>query len=278
VRPRGLTGRADQRRAVAVSAARAWRRFERSLGGRFLEAFVEMRAIDRALALASKLFIAILPLSILITTLLSGQDFGDQLVDRFGLTGSGAQAARSLFATPAQVQAGIGLFGLVILVSSILSFARALERVYLDCWELPALTAGAVRNRMTWLAGCILTVAILSTGNEAAEAAGAGAVGWLLAFVIGGAFFLWTAYVLLGRRVPTRSLLATGAVTATAMLVLAVGSDLVMPGLVTHNTVRYGLIGFAFSLVSWLFAGAVLVVASAILGALLVRSPEAAAR
>jgi membrane protein len=84
--------------------------------------------------------------------------------------------------------------------------------------------------------------------------------------------------VLLGRRVPTRSLLATGAVTATAMLVLAVGSDLVMPGLVTHNTVRYGLIGFAFSLVSWLFAGAVLVVASAILGALLVRSPEAAAR
>jgi hypothetical protein len=270
VRISGATVRNRQRAPGAGSSSRS--------AARFLEAFVELRAIDRALALASKLFIAILPLSILITTLLSGQDFGDQLVDRFGLTGSGAQAARSLFATPAQVQAGIGLFGLVILVSSILSFARALERVYLDCWELPALTAGAVRNRMTWLAGCILTVAILSTGNEAAEAAGAGAVGWLLAFVIGGAFFLWTAYVLLGRRVPTRSLLATGAVTATAMLVLAVGSDLVMPGLVTHNTVRYGLIGFAFSLVSWLFAGAVLVVASAILGALLVRSPEAAAR
>jgi hypothetical protein len=46
----------------------------------------------------------------------------------------------------------------------------------------------------------------------------------------------------------------------------------VMPGLVTHNTVRYGLIGFAFSLVSWLFAGAVLLVAATILGALLART------
>jgi uncharacterized BrkB/YihY/UPF0761 family membrane protein len=248
-------------------------RFQRSLGGRFLEALVELRAIDRALALASKLFIAILPLSILITALLSRQDFGDQLIDRFGLTGSGAAAAHSLFATPAQVQAGIGLFGLVILVSSILSFARALERVYLDCWELPALTTGAVRNRMTWLAGCIVTVVAVSTGNEAAEASGAGFLGWLLAFVTGGAFFFWTAYVLLGRRVPARQLLPTGAVTGAAMLALAVGSDLIMPGLVTHNTVRYGLIGFAFSLVSWLFAGAVLVVASTILGALLVRKP-----
>jgi hypothetical protein len=54
-------------------------------------------------------------------------------------------------------------------------------------------------------------------------------------------------------------------------LALAVGSDVVMPELVTHNTARYGLIGFTFSLVSWLFSGAVLVVSAAILGALLDR-------
>jgi uncharacterized BrkB/YihY/UPF0761 family membrane protein len=251
----------------------AWRRFQQTLGGRFLEAFVEMRAIDRALALASKLFIAILPLSILITALLSGQEFGNELVDRFGLTGSGARAARSLFATPAQVQAGIGLFGLVILVSSILSFARALERVYLNCWELPAMPARAVRNRLLWLASCIVTLAVFSTANDAAQDAGAGVLGWLLAFVVGGAFFLWTAYVLLGRRVPVRRLLVTGVITGAAMLVLSVGSDVIMPDLVTHNTARYGLIGFTFSLVSWLFTGAALVVASAILGALLERTP-----
>jgi hypothetical protein len=248
-----------------------WRRLQQSLAGRFLEAFVEMRAIDRALALASKLFIAILPMSILITALLSGQAFGDELVARFGLTGSGAQAAHTLFATPAQVQAGIGLLGLVILVSSILSFARALERVYLDCWQLPAASAGAVRGRLLWLAGFVVTVTVLSTANDAVESAGAGAVGWLLALAGGGLFFLWTPYVLLGRRVPVHRLVATGVITGAAMLVLAVGSDVIMPDLVSRNTVRYGLIGFTFSLVSWLFSAAVLVVAAAILGALLDR-------
>ncbi len=186
---------------IAAMGAAAWRGFQQSLGGRFLEAFLEMRVIDRALALASKLFIAIMPMSILISALLSGQAFGDELVARFGLTGGGAEAARTLFATPAQVQAGIGLLGLVILVSSILSFARALERVYLDCWELPAITSGAVRARLLWLAGFVVTVSALSTANDAVEAAGASAAGWLIALAGGGVFFLWTPYVLLGRRI-----------------------------------------------------------------------------
>ena len=272
--PRGLASRAaDHRRGAAATGAALWRRFQQTLGGRFLEAFVEMRVIDRALALASKLFIAILPMSILITALLSGEAFGDELVTRFGLTGNGARAARELFATPAQVQAGIGLLGLVILVSSILSFARALERVYLDCWQLSPLPAGAVRSRLLWLASFVVTVAVLSTANDAASEAGANVLGWLLALVAGGVFFLWTPYVLLGRRIPAHRLLATGLVTGAAMLVLAVGSDVIMPDLVSRNTVRYGLIGFTFSLVSWLFSAAVLVVASAILGALLDRTP-----
>lgn len=272
MRPRGLASlAADQRREFVASGTAVWHRFQRSLGGRFLEAFVELRAIDRALALASKLFIAILPLSILITAVLSGDSFGDDLVARFGLTGTGAEAARDLFAAPTQVQAGIGLFGVVILVSSILSFARALERVYLDCWELPAATTGAAGGRLVWLVGCIFTVSLSSTANEAVENADAGALGWIVAMIVGGAFFLWTPYVLLGRRVPAGNLLPTGLLTGAALLVFAVGSDVIMPDLVSHNTVRYGLIGFTFSLVTWLFSGAVLVVAAAILGALVDR-------
>jgi membrane protein len=264
-------------RADAVAAgSRAWRRFQGTLGGEFLETVVEMRVVDRALALASKLFIAILPLSILVTALLSGEAFGDELVSRFGLTGGGADAARTLFATPAQVQAGVGLLGLVILTSSIVSFASVLQRLYLDCWRLdPA--PGAARSRLLWLAGFLIWGAAVTTGHAASSSATEPA-SWLAAFVAGAIFFLWTPYVLLGRRIPPRRLVVTALATGVGMAVLAAGSDLVMPELVTHNTARYGLIGFTFSLVTWLFSGALLVVLAAILGALLDRRLPAGPR
>jgi len=278
VSPRDVASRAlDRREGAAAIAARAWRWFQGTLGGRFVEAWFELRVIERALALASKLFIAILPLSILVTAIVSGQAFGDELVSRFGLTGGGASAARELFAAPAQVQASIGLLGVVILTSSILSFAGALQRMYLDSWRLDP-SAGAARTRLLWLAGLLVWVTLLSIAHETAEGWDAPALSWLLAVVGGGAFFLWTPYVLLGRRVRPRRLLPTALATGVALGVLAVGSDLVMPELVTHNTARYGLIGFTFSLVSWLFSGAVLVVSAAILGALLDRAGAAGPR
>jgi membrane protein len=255
-----------------MSAAAVMRRAEGTLAGRFLHALIELRAIDRSLALASKLFIAILPLSILSTALISGREYGDQLVDRFGLTGSGAEAARTLFASPAQVQAGVGALGLVILGSSVFSFARALERVYLDCWDLSQQQQrAAMRSRGIWLAGFFLALAALSSLHAATAGTSGEGLAVATAGVGGALFFLWTPHVLLGGRVPWRRLLPTAAITGGAMLLLAVGSAIVMPQLVSHNTVRYGLIGFTFSLVSWLFSAAVLLVSAAILGALVDR-------
>jgi membrane protein len=230
---------------------------------------IDLRAVDRALALASKLFIAILPLSILCTAVVSGQDFGTELVARFGLTGEGAHAARVLFASPTQVQGGIGLLGLVILVSSILSFARALERVYLDTWQLPAADTAAVRSRLKWLVGLIVYLVVLSPLKTGLNGLGAESAMRFVSAVGASALFLWTPSVLLGGRVPWRRLLPTAAVTGGAILVLGIGSAIVMPGVVSHNTERYGLIGFTFSMVSWLFVAALVVIAAAVLGKLL---------
>jgi membrane protein len=244
-------------------------RLEDSVAGRFLQEFVALRAIDRALALASKLFIAVLPLSILSTTIVSGRAYSDQIVERFGLTGAGARAARSLFAAPAQVETGIGLLGVVILASSVMSFAQALERTYLDCWTLPPAGATALRDRLSWLAALVVTLAVGSGLRAALSSLHAEAAIWLVAAVIVALFFLWTPYILLGRRVSRHRLVPTAVLSGAGALVLGIGSAIVMPGLVSRNTDRYGLIGFTFSLVSWLFAAALLVISAAILGALL---------
>lgn len=250
--------------AIADTVAAARARLETTFLGRFIERLLELRLVDRSLALSSKLFIAILPLSILSTSLVSNESFGDELVDRFGLNGAGAHAARLLFASPSQVQSGIGLIGALILVSSVLSFARALEAVYLDSWGLEPSPLGALKRRLTWLAGFITYGVVLSPLREIMSDPLAGRI---VAACGAALLFLWTPYVLLGRRVPWRRLVPTGAITGAAILVFGIGSAITLPRQVTQNTDRYGLIGFAFSLVSWLFIAAGVVIAAAVLGA-----------
>src|SRR4249919_799577 len=120
--------------------------------GDVLSLTVRLQPIDRALALASKLFVAVIPLSIILTAVVPGtESFGDTVVDRFGLTGAGAAATESLFATKGEVQGGVTVFGLVVVLYSTFSFARGLQRVYLDAWDLPSLGARGAWRRLIWI-------------------------------------------------------------------------------------------------------------------------------
>jgi membrane protein len=248
------------------AAENAWLRFGHTLAGRFVVRLIELRVVDRSLALASKLFIAILPVSILSNSLVSGQGFGDELVERIGLTGEGAHAARTLFASPNEVQAGFGFLGLLILASSVLSFSRALENVYLDCWRLPPSPHQAFRRRLTWLGGFALYSIVLTPMREVIHGSLAER---LAAAVLAGLLFLWTPYVLMGRRVSWRRLMPTSVITGGSILIAGVCSAIVMPKVLTQDTVRYGLIGFAFGMVPWLFVISAVLIAAAALGSLI---------
>jgi hypothetical protein len=75
-------------------------RFERSFAGEVVAELFRLEVVERSLALASKLFVAVIPLSIIISAVVPGADnFGDSLVNRLGLTGKGTEATRNLFAT-----------------------------------------------------------------------------------------------------------------------------------------------------------------------------------
>ena len=75
-------------------------RFAGSLAGEVVAELLRIEIVERSLALASKLFVAVIPLSIIISAVVPGADnFGDKLVNRLGLTGQGTEATRNLFAT-----------------------------------------------------------------------------------------------------------------------------------------------------------------------------------
>lgn len=240
-------------------------RFEASFVGAAVAELIRLEVVERALALASKLFVAVIPLSIIISATVPGADnFGDSLVNRFGLTGAGAEATRTLFATDGQIKGAVSVLGLVILFYSVFSFAKGLQKIYLDIWRLPAQQFDAVVRRATWVVSFILLTALLSPLRDFTERNDLPISGLTIALVFGAVLWVWTPYLLLGRRLPWRRLLPTGLLTAGAVAAYSVGCQIFLPEIFTRNAERYGLIGIAFGIVSYLFGYAAVVVGTAI--------------
>jgi membrane protein len=241
-----------------------------ALARRIIERFIVVEPLERALALSSKLFIALIPTTIL-TSSVFGADtsFGDTLVERFSLTGAGASAVRRLFASPDQVRGGISALGILILAYAVLSMAQALQRIYEDAWGLTRIRARGMFRALIWMFTFALYFAAISPLRAQLRQADSRALRIYLPLVLGSAIWAVTPYILLGGRVRSRRLLPTGILTAVALTVFTVASRVYMPAVMSTDARRYGLIGAAFGIVSWLFASSVVLIGSATTGAVL---------
>lgn len=251
-----------------MTVAEITQRFWDSLLGRMVQGMMELNIVDRALAMSSKAFVVLLPLSIITGAVVQGKSFGDSLVTRFDLTGSGAQAARTLFESPDAVRASVSLFGVAILVFGSLSLARGLERIYLDAWALEG-ERGSMLRRLGWIASVVGFLSIAGPIRASLDDVGVELELAAVNVALGTAMWMWTPYLLLAQRVPARELLPTGLLTAVATTGLGIAALVSMPALMSTNAERYGLIGVAFGLVSWLFAYAFAIIAASVVGAVL---------
>jgi membrane protein len=193
-----------------------------ALARRIIERFLMVEPLERALALASKLFIALIPTTIL-TSSVFGTDtsFGDALVERFSLTGAGASAVRQLFASPDQVRGGISALGILVLAYAVLSMAQALQRIYEDAWGLKRIRARGTFRALIWMFTFALYFTAISPLRAQLRQADSRALRIYLPFVLGSVIWAVTPYILLGGRVPGRRLLATGILTAVALTVFS---------------------------------------------------------
>ena len=132
-------------------------------------------------------------------------------------------------------------------------------------------------RRATWVLTFVLFTALLSPLRDFTERNDF-PVAWerAITFVSSAVLWVWTPYLLLGRRLPWRRLLPTGrrqrrrplafrCGTRRASTVLySLGSAIYLPEIFTQNAERYGLIGIAFGIVSWLFGYAAVVITAAV--------------
>ena len=163
---------------------------------------------------------------------------------------------------------GITLFfGILLLIVSALSFTRSIQRMYEQAWNLPPLGVRATPGGLQWLFVIVVWATLFAAIRRAVvNATGpAGAV----TIVLVGNTVLWliTPILLLSRRVPWRRLLPTAILTAVAMTAISAWSLIYMPHLISKDSARYGPIGLALALVSWLVIVGFAIVLCTALGA-----------
>ena len=238
---------------------------------RVLHRFQQMAGFDCAIALASSALTAVIPLAIVIGAIVSklgGKGTAERIIDRYDLTGGGAEAIRDILAPPAGASVSIGVVGFLFLMLAVLSFTRAVQRLFEQAWELPSLSVRNTLNGLLWIGGFALYAALtgLLNGLIGDEGLGLGIVPAVVTLPFAAAFLLWSGSVLSAGRISRRDLVPFALVAAAALAVYSVGAEFYVPRLFNTYATRYGVIGAVFALISALFCVMVVVVASAAVG------------
>ena len=145
---------------------------------RVVSRFQKVAGFDRSIALASAALTATIPLAIVtsaVASQLGGKGTAERVIDRYELTGGGAEAVRDIFAPASGTSTSLGIIGFLFLMVAVLSFTRAMQRLFEQTWELNPLSVRNTFNGLLWIGG--LAVYLRVSGVIHAEL-GAAASNW----------------------------------------------------------------------------------------------------
>src|SRR3954470_17520088 len=130
---------------------------------RVLNRFQKVAGFDRSIALASSALTATIPLLIVVSaaaTNLGGKGTADRIIERYDLTGGGAEAVKDIFSPPTGTSTSLGVVGFLFLLVAVLSFSRAVQRLFEQTWELAPLSVRNTFNGLLWTGGLALYLGV----------------------------------------------------------------------------------------------------------------------
>lgn len=240
---------------------------------------VRVEVLDRSLILAAQALFALTPLLVVLAAFtpdFTGNAILDQLASATGISkANDLSVAAQSAATSEQVRSQTGLIGIVLVIISALSFARAMQRLFERVWEKPHRGGVAGTQRcLLWLAAWVvyvqLIVAIIASLGHPLRFS---AVTFVLQIVAGTCLWWWTAYTLLLGRVPRRRLGVGAALTAIGLSVQIHVSHLVMPSYTKANVDQFGSLGVVFAASTWLLVFGGVIVVGNTFGRVIVEDP-----
>ena len=236
---------------------------------RVVSRFQKIAGFDRAIALASGALTATIPLVIATSTLsskLGGKDTAERIIDRYELTGGGAEAVKDIFAPPTGTSTSLGIIGFLFLLVAVLSFTRAVQRLFEQSWELSPMSVRNTFNGLLWIGGLAVYVALTGIvhgviGRSRLELGAA-----LLTVPLTVVFFVWTGRKLSALRLTRQDVLPFAVIGAVMLAIYSVGATVYVPNLFSTYATRYGVIGAVFAMISALFCVMVVLVVAAAAG------------
>ena len=261
----------DRRRRVnrenAVRTLTFWLRPEFVL--RVVNRFQKLAGFDRSIALASGALTALIPLAMVasaVASQLGGKGTAERIIERYDLTGGGAEAVEDIFAPASGTSTSLGIIGFLFLMVAVLSFTRAVQRLFEQTWELSPLSVRNTFNGLLWIGGLLVYTALSGFLQAALGRSRLELAPTLLATPLSAVFLVWSGWVLSAKRIERQDLLPFGIVGAAALAVYSVGAAVYVPHLFSTYATRYGVIGAVFAIISALFCVMVVVVGSAAAG------------
>jgi membrane protein len=240
-----------------------------ALALRAVNRFQRIAGFDRAVALASSALTALIPLAVVsgaVLTSLGVKDVADRIIDRYDLSGGGAEAVRDVFSPAGGTSTSVSVSGTLLLIIAVLSFTRAVQRLFEQTWELPPLSVRNTVNGLRWVAALGLFLVVsgwvhAEVGDGRLELAAS-----LIMLPPTAVFLIWSGSVLSAKRIDWRDLLPFGVIASILMTLYSVGATVYVPHLFSSYATRYGAIGAVFAMISTLFCVTVVLVAGAALG------------
>ena len=221
--------------------------------------------------LGGQAFTTLIPLLIVVAAAASRQGptaLADRLATRFHVTGASAQAIRTLFERPPGATGAITIVGVVVMLFSLLSLIRSLQRTYEAAWQLPAVGVRGTVHGMTATGVFVASLLVVSLLVGLLRNVPAGSVlAVVVRVVVNTAVWLLLQRLLLSRRVPIRRLLPGSIVIAAGSVILSLYSAVWMPRVIESNAAKYGIIGITFALLTWLIVVCFCLVVAAVIGA-----------
>jgi len=236
---------------------------------RVVNRFQKVAGFDRSIALASSALTATIPLAIIasaISTTLGGKGTADRIIERYELTGGGAEAVKDIFSPASGTSTSLGLIGFLFLLVAVLSFTRAVQRLFEQTWELTPLSVRNTFNGLLWVAGLTAYLALSGFLHAAFGRSRLELTATLLDIPVSAVFLVWSGWVLSAKRIGRDALLPFAIVGSLVLAVYSVGAVVYVPHLFSTYSTRYGVIGAVFAMISALFCVMVVVVASASAG------------